>query len=83
MLLHLLSIAPLAPLAALAGRLLAQSENPVIEFSIAPLTAFWITLLVIILVGVLILINALATPRQVKNLGLDQAHGDSGHGEDH
>ena len=80
MLLHLLSIAPLA---ALAARLLAQSENPVIEISIAPLAAFWITLLVIILVGVLILINALATPRQVKALGLDQAHGDSGHGEDH
>ena len=80
MLPYLLSIAPLASLSA---RLLAQSENPVIEISSAPLTAFWITLLVIILVGVLILINALATPRQVKALGLDQAHGDSGHGEDH
>jgi hypothetical protein len=78
--LYLLSIAPLASLAA---RLLAQSENPVIENPIAPLTAFWITLLVIILVGVLILINALATPRQVKDLGLDQAHGDSGQGEHH
>lgn len=75
--LNLLSIAPLA------ARLLAQSENPVNEFSIAPLTAFWITLLVIILVGVLILINALATPRQLEALGLDQAHGDSGHGEHH
>ena len=80
MLLYLLSIAPLA---ALAARLLAQSENPVIELSIAPLTAFWITLLVIILVGVLILINALATPRQVKALGLDQAQSDSGHEEHH
>lgn len=80
MLLYLLSIAPLASLAA---RLLAQSENPVIEISIAPLTAFWITLLVIILVGILILINAHATPRQLQALGLDQAHGNSGHEEHH
>jgi len=78
--LHLLSFAPFASLTA---RLLAQSENPVIEISIAPLTAFWITLLVIILVGVLILINAHATPRQVEALGLDQAQGDSGHEEHH
>jgi uncharacterized protein HemY len=77
MLLQLLSIVPFA------SRLLAQSENPLIEFSITPLTAFWITLLVVIVVGVLILINALASPRQVEGYGLNQAHGDSEHENHH
>ena len=76
MLLQLLSLAPLAV------RLLSE-ESPMIEFSLAPLTAFWITLLLIVVVAVMILINALASPRQAAGYGLDQPHGDSEHGDHH
>jgi hypothetical protein len=66
-----------------AVRLLVQAEDPVKEFSIDPLSAFWITLLIVVVVSILILFNARATPRQVEGYGLDQSHGDSGHGEGH
>jgi hypothetical protein len=67
----------------LAARLLAQAEDPIKELSIDPLDAFWITLLIVIVVGILILFNARATPRLVEGYGLDQAHVESGHGHDH
>jgi hypothetical protein len=73
----LLNIVPLA------ARLLAQGEDPIKELSIDPLNAFWITLLIVIVVAILILINALGTPWQVEEYGLEQAHGESGHGDDH
>jgi hypothetical protein len=66
----------------LAARLLAEGEEP-INLSIDPLKAFWITLLIVVVVGILILFNAWGTPRQVEGFGLDQAHGESGHGDDH
>jgi hypothetical protein len=64
------------------ARLLAQIEDP-INLSIDPLRAFWITLLIVIVVSILILINAIGTPNQVEGYGLDQVHGESGHGDEH
>jgi hypothetical protein len=67
----------------LAAGLLAQAVDPVKELPIDPLNAFWITLLIVIVVGILMLLNARSTPHQVEGYGLDQAHEESGHGGGH
>lgn len=71
----------LMAVASVAARWL--EDTPVNEISIDPVTALWITLALILLVALLILANALATPRQVKGYGLDEAHGDSAHEAHH
>ena len=64
-------------------RSLVESEEPVRELTIDPVTALWITLLIIVFVSIFIIINATKTQDQVAVYGLDQPKGDSTHGEHH
>ena len=64
-------------------RSLVESEEPVRELTIDPVTALWITLLIIVFVSIFIIINATKTQDQVAVYGLDQPNGDSAHGEHH
>jgi len=64
-------------------RSLVESEEPVRELTIDPVTALWITLLIIVFVSIFIIINATETQDQVAEYGLDQPNGDSAHGEHH
>ena len=64
-------------------RSLVESEEPVRELTIDPVTALWITLLIIVFVSSFIIINATETQDQVAVYGLDQPNGDSAHGEHH